>query len=195
MILEKKIYLVLLAIVLLFGFSFFACAKTPAEPGPGEQMSQTRALDEMPDTPGTMEGYTPLAEDMSQTEGPEGMATGSAREMAALEGSDLVDVFFALDKSNLTAEGKDTLALNARLLKASSDVRIVVEGHCDERGTSEYNLGLGERRANAVKNYLVSLGVPASRIQTISYGEEKPFAVAHNEAAWQQNRRAHFALQ
>ena len=104
-------------------------------------------------------------------------------------------MFFSFDESDITSEGRDRLADNARLLNAASNVRIVVEGHCDERGTNEYNLGLGERRASAVKNYLVSLGVSASRIKTISYGEEKPFAAGHNEAAWKQNRRAHFGLQ
>jgi peptidoglycan-associated lipoprotein len=109
--------------------------------------------------------------------------------------SDLVDVFFAYDKSDLTADSRDTLANDAKLLKAASGVNIVIEGHCDERGTNEYNLGLGERRANSVKNYLISLGISASRIKTISYGEEKPFAMGHNEDAWKQNRRAHFSLQ
>jgi peptidoglycan-associated lipoprotein len=182
---EKKGILVTLAVVLLLGFSLVDCAKKPAEPGPGEQMSQTQALEE----------YTPQAEEVSTPEEPEAMVQGSAREMAAFDGSDLIDVFFALDMSDLTPEGRDKLARNARLLKAASDVKIVVEGHCDERGTNEYNLGLGERRANAVKNYLVSLGVSASRIRTISYGEEKPFAAGHNESAWKLNRRAHFGLQ
>jgi peptidoglycan-associated lipoprotein len=118
-----------------------------------------------------------------------------APEPPAFNVSDLGDVFFAFDKSDLTAESRDTLANDAKLLKAASGVKIVVEGHCDERGTNEYNLGLGERRANAVKNYLVSLGISASRIKTISYGEEKPFAMGHNEDAWKQNRRAHFSLQ
>ncbi|KPJ75145.1 MAG: hypothetical protein AMJ54_15815 [Deltaproteobacteria bacterium SG8_13] len=187
MILEKKGILVTLSVVLLFGFSMAGCAKKPAEPGPGEQMTQTRALEETQTTPGNVEVLPP--------EEPKAMVPESAREMAAFDISDLVDVFFALDQSDLTSEGKDKLARNAGLLKTASDVKVVVEGHCDERGTNEYNLGLGERRANAVKNYLVSLGVPTSRIKTISYGEEKPFAVAHNETAWKQNRRAHFGLQ
>jgi peptidoglycan-associated lipoprotein len=104
-------------------------------------------------------------------------------------------VFFAFDKSVLTPESRDTLANDAKLLKAASGVKIVIEGHCDERGTNEYNLGLGERRASSVKSYLVSLGISASRIKTISYGEEKPFGMGHDEAAWKQNRRAHFNLQ
>ncbi|MCJ7500318.1 peptidoglycan-associated lipoprotein Pal, partial [bacterium] len=109
--------------------------------------------------------------------------------------SDLVDAFFDYDQADLTAESRDNLATNAKLLRAAANVNIVVEGHCDERGTNEYNLGLGERRANSVKNYLVSMGISASRIKTISYGEEKPFVTGHNEAAWKQNRRAHFGLQ
>jgi peptidoglycan-associated lipoprotein len=108
--------------------------------------------------------------------------------------SDIVDVFYAFDKSELTSDSRDTLAQNAKLLKVG-DVKIVIEGHCDERGTNEYNLGLGERRANAAKDYLVSLGISASRIKTISYGEEKPFGMGHDESAWKQNRRAHFGLQ
>jgi peptidoglycan-associated lipoprotein len=191
----KKGILVTLAVVLLFSFSVVGCAKRPAEPGPGEQMSQTRALEETPDTSAKVEGYKPPAGEVSPPEEPKARVEEPAREMAAFDVSDLVDVFFAFDKSDLTSEGRDKLANNARLLKAASGVKIVIEGHCDERGTNEYNLGLGERRASSVKSYLVSLGVSASRIKTISYGEEKPFAAGHNEAAWKQNRRAHFGLQ
>jgi peptidoglycan-associated lipoprotein len=189
---RKKGILVTLAVVLLFSFSVAGCAKSPAEPGPGEQMSQTQAAEE---TPAKVEGYTPPAEEVSPPEETKARVEEPAREMAAFDVSDLVDVFFAFDRSDLTSEGRDKLSSNARLLKAASGVKIVIEGHCDERGTNEYNLGLGERRAYAVKNYLVSLGVSDSRIKTISYGEEKSFAVGHNEAAWKQNRRAHFGLQ
>jgi peptidoglycan-associated lipoprotein len=111
----------------------------------------------------------------------------------AFDVSLMADVFFAFDRSDLTTESRDRLASDAKLLKAWK-AGIVVEGHCDERGTNEYNLGLGERRANAVKNYLVSLGVPADNIRTISYGEERPFVKGHSEDAWKFNRRAHFAL-
>ncbi len=191
----KKGILVTLAVVLLFSFSQAGCAKKPAEPGPGDQMTQTRAPQETPDASAKVGDYTPPAEDVSPTEEPKAMVPEPAREMAAFDVSDLIDVFFALDKSDLNSEWRDKLANNANLLKASSGVKIVIEGHCDERGTNEYNLGLGERRASSVKSYLVSLGVSASRIKTISYGEEKPFAAGHNEAAWKQNRRAHFGLQ
>ena len=195
MMTKKKSTFVTLAVVLLFGFSVAGCAKKPAEPGPGEQMSQTRALEETRDTSGNVEKYTPPAEDVPPPEEQQARVQQSAREAAAFDVSDLLDVFFDFDRSDLTSAGRDKLASNARLLKTASDVKIVIEGLCDERGTSEYNLGLGERRAYAVKNYLVSLGVSDSRIKTISYGEEKPFAVGHNEAAWKQNRRAHFGLQ
>jgi peptidoglycan-associated lipoprotein len=192
---KKKGILVTLAVVLLFSFSMAGCAKSPAEPGPGEQMSQTRATEETPDTEAKVEGYTPPAEEVSSPEEPKAMVPEPTREMAAFDVSDLVDVLFDFDQSVFTSEGRDKLAGNAKLLKAASGVKIVIEGHCDERGTNEYNLGLGERRAHAVKNYLVSLGVSDSRIKTISYGEEKSFAAGHNEAAWKQNRRAHFGLQ
>jgi len=191
----KKGILVTLAVVLLLSFSLVDCAKKPAEPGPGEQMSQTRVPEETPDTGAKVEEYTPSAEEVSPPEEPKAMVQEPAREMAALNVSDLIDVFFTTDHSGLTSEGRDKLADNAKLLKTASGVKIVIEGHCDERSTNEYNLGLGERRASAVKNYLVSLGVSASRIKTISYGEEKPFAAGHNETAWKQNRRAHFGLQ
>lgn len=98
-------------------------------------------------------------------------------------------VFFALDSSELSSTAQDTLAKQAAWLKAYPAVNITVEGHCDERGTREYNLALGERRANAAKNYLVSQGISAGRVSTISYGKEKPVALGSNEEAWAQNRR------
>ncbi|HSR53319.1 MAG TPA: peptidoglycan-associated lipoprotein Pal [Acidobacteriota bacterium] len=102
-------------------------------------------------------------------------------------------VFFAYDKAQLTAEAKARLEANAIILREYSDANFIIEGHCDERGSEEYNLALGERRAQAARDYLVSLGVDAGRISTISYGEERPFAQGHDEEAWAQNRRAHFA--
>jgi peptidoglycan-associated lipoprotein len=98
-------------------------------------------------------------------------------------------VFFDYDRSDIKPEGQQTLRRQADWLKKYSNVTITVEGHCDERGTREYNLALGERRAAAVKKMLVALGVPANRISTISYGKERPAVVGSNEAAWAQNRR------
>ncbi len=99
-------------------------------------------------------------------------------------------VFFALDSSVVNSQGQATLERQAAWLRSNDNVNVVVEGHCDERGTREYNLALGERRATAAKNYLVSLGIPASRIGTVSYGKERPAVVGSGESSWSQNRRA-----
>jgi peptidoglycan-associated lipoprotein len=106
----------------------------------------------------------------------------------------LADVFFDLDKSTIKDADRAALTTNANWLKRWTATRISIEGHCDERGTAEYNLSLGERRANAVKAYLVELGVPADRITVVSKGKEAPFCMEKNESCWQQNRRGHFVI-
>jgi peptidoglycan-associated lipoprotein len=103
-------------------------------------------------------------------------------------------VYFDFDSYNLTSEAKGTLDANARELKRVSTANISIEGHCDERGTKAYNLALGEKRANAARDYLVALGVSGSRISTVSYGKERPFDPGHDESAWAKNRRAHFVV-
>mgnify|MGYP001765939059 FL=1 len=103
------------------------------------------------------------------------------------------DVFFAYDVSALTEAAMAVLDKNARIMNEHPQVNYLVEGHCDERGTIEYNLALGEKRAKSVVNYLVSLGVAPARLRVVSYGEEHPFAQGHDESAWAANRRAHFA--
>jgi peptidoglycan-associated lipoprotein len=103
----------------------------------------------------------------------------------------LNDVFFDFDSYALSSEAKGTLDANAKELKRVSAGAITIEGHCDERGTKAYNLALGEKRANAAKDYLVALGVNGSRISTVSYGKERPFDDGHDESAWAKNRRAH----
>jgi peptidoglycan-associated lipoprotein len=108
--------------------------------------------------------------------------------------SDFSDVFFDFDSATLRGDASTALDKDARLLRDNADLAITIEGHCDERGTVEYNQALGERRANAARDYLVNAGVPAARIQTVSYGKERPFAEGHDESAWSQNRRAHFTL-
>jgi peptidoglycan-associated lipoprotein len=103
------------------------------------------------------------------------------------------DIYFNYDSYELRASDQPALQAAAAFLKSHSSIRFTLEGHCDERGSIEYNLALGENRANSVKQALVNLGVPASSIKTISYGKEKPICTEHNEVCWQQNRRAHFA--
>ncbi len=108
--------------------------------------------------------------------------------------SPLKPAFFDLDSSDLTASAQRALDENAALLKRYASWSITVEGHCDERGTAEYNLALGERRAIAARAYLVSLGIPADRLRTVSYGKEFPFDPGHDESAFSKNRRAHFVI-
>jgi peptidoglycan-associated lipoprotein len=108
--------------------------------------------------------------------------------------SPLQPVFFEVDSADLTGAGQSTLQQNAGVLKKYANWQITVEGHCDERGSAEYNLALGERRALAARDYLVSLGIPATRVRTVSYGKEFPFDPARNEAAYATNRRAHFVI-
>lgn len=99
-------------------------------------------------------------------------------------------VFFDLDSSQLNAEAQQVLQVQATWLKQHGQINLTIEGHCDERGTREYNIALGERRATAAKKFLVGLGIPASRISTISYGKERPAVEGSDESAWNQNRRA-----
>jgi len=114
---------------------------------------------------------------------------------AAAGVSPLKDVFFEYDKAIIGADQRAALNDNVNWLKANSRVKIVIEGHCDERGTAEYNLGLADRRTKALRDYLVVAGIAGDRIGTISYGKERPFVIGHDENAWKMNRRGHFALQ
>ncbi len=102
------------------------------------------------------------------------------------------DAYFDYDKADIRADAKDALGKTAEFLRNYPQVRVTIEGHCDERGSTEYNLGLGDRRASAVKQYLVSLGISADRLNPVSYGKEKPFCTTSDEECWQQNRRGHF---
>jgi peptidoglycan-associated lipoprotein len=102
------------------------------------------------------------------------------------------DAYFDLDKADIRPDARTALSKTADFLKNYPQVKVTIEGHCDERGSTEYNLSLGDRRATAVKQYLVSLGISADRISTVSYGKEKPFCMESNESCWQQNRRGHF---
>jgi peptidoglycan-associated lipoprotein len=107
---------------------------------------------------------------------------------------DVKDAYFDYDKADIRTDARDALSQTAQFLRSYPQVKIVVEGHCDERGSTEYNLALGDRRASAAKQFLVSLGITADRLETVSYGKEKPFCSASTEECWQQNRRAHFVM-
>ncbi len=117
-----------------------------------------------------------------------------ARTLPFKDTSSLQDIHFKFNRYDLDEDSRSTLRKNASYLKANSSAIIEIQGHCDERGTNNYNVALGERRAHSTKMYLVSQGVSARRIHTISYGEERPFCFDSNAACWQKNRRAHFRI-
>jgi peptidoglycan-associated lipoprotein len=110
------------------------------------------------------------------------------------EGGPLEDIHFEYDSANLTDQARSTLEKHALWLQNHRAAKVLVEGHCDDRGTVEYNLALGEKRARAARDYLASLGVASDRLRTVSYGKERPLDTGNNEAAWAANRRAHFAV-
>lgn len=110
------------------------------------------------------------------------------------EGMELRDVNFAFDSAELTPSTREVLRHNAEWLKENPEASVVIEGHCDERGTREYNLALGQRRAQSVYDFMRSLGIQASRMDTVSYGEDQPLDPRSTEAAWEKNRRAHFRI-
>lgn len=115
-------------------------------------------------------------------------------EQAAADAAGLRDVFFAYDSFVISEEGRQALSRDAEWVRANAGASLKIEGHCDERGTSAYNLVLGEKRAKAVRNYMVELGVSASRLSVVSYGKERPFCNEHNESCYAQNRRGHVVV-
>src|SRR6185369_12481873 len=144
---------------------------------------QVTTADTTPPPPPPTETNTPPpppSEPPSETTAETNTATG------------LEDAFFDYDAADIRNDAKDALTNNGKYLSSHGSSNIVIEGHCDERGSVEYNLALGERRARAAKDFLVSYGVPATRLTTISYGKERPFDAGHDESAWAKNRRAHF---
>jgi peptidoglycan-associated lipoprotein len=118
--------------------------------------------------------------------------TDSDRDRDKIFATLVQDAYFDLDKADIRPDARTALAKTAEVFRTYPDIKATIEGHCDERGSTEYNLGLGDRRATAVKQYLVSLGISADRLSTVSYGKEKPFCMEATEACYQQNRRGHF---
>lgn len=107
----------------------------------------------------------------------------------------LDSIYFDFDKSNIRGDAQEILKKNAEILKGAQGVRVRIEGNCDERGTNEYNMALGERRANSARDYLVNLGIDRNILTTVSYGEEKPVCTEHNESCWSKNRRVDFVVE
>ena len=121
-------------------------------------------------------------------------APAAAPNVGELFSQNVKDAYFDFDKSELRQDARDALTKDAEFLRSYPQVRISIEGHCDERGSEEYNLGLGQRRAEAAKNFLISLGITSDRMTTVSWGKEHPFCSEHTEECWAQNRRAHIVM-
>ncbi len=147
-----------------------------------------------PAPPAPKTGETPVTRPTPPSAVPVQPAKPAGPTAAPVAASPLKDLFFDYDKSAIRDDQKGVLGENVTWLKGNASAKITIEGHCDERGTAEYNLGLGERRAKAVKDYLIAAGVAADRISTISYGKERPFVLGHDESAWKWNRRGHFVI-
>jgi peptidoglycan-associated lipoprotein len=177
-----------LAAALAVGLAFAGCSSTKPAPAPQvEQAVATPTPAPQPEETVTEPQNEPVPSVEVKEELPQDIQELNRRGY-------LKDVFFDTDSYELKPEAKTRLAENATWLQQHPSIKILIEGHCDERNTREYNLALGERRASAVRDYLIFLGVSPDRIKTISYGEERPFALGHDESAWRLNRRAHFVI-
>ncbi len=178
---SRKPALLLIALTLLLSF---ACQKKGDVPipsaGPEKKVEAPKPVEEVKPTP------PPVA--------PPPVEEPKPLDPFSIDKNPLDDVYFEFDKSDLTEDTKTILNRYAEVIKANAGLSILIEGHCDERGTEEYNLALGERRASRVKEYLVSLGVSAETMKTISYGEARPKQEGSTEEAWSMNRRAHFMV-
>ncbi len=161
---------------------------TPITPPP---LASQPPTPEKPQTaPSEVQVAPPPGIGVESTPGP-----ASQQGAASTETSPFKDVFFEYDAATIRDDQKAAMDVDVAWLRAHPGTMVVIEGNCDERGSVEYNLGLGERRAQAVKDYLLAAGIAANRIATISYGKERPFVLGHDESVWRWNRRAHFALQ
>ena len=189
----SRLRVVLPAVGLCLALGLAGCAKkapAPAPPAPPAPPPATTPAPPPPPPPPPAPAPAPEAPRPLTEE--ELFAKKSLEELNAEK--PLSDVFFVYDSSTISEEGRATLAKNLEWLRKWGGTRVLIEGHCDNRGTPEYNLALGEQRAAAVRDYLVSLGLPATRVTIVSKGEEQPFCNEETEACYQQNRRGHFLI-
>ena len=170
-----------------------ACAKKQPAPPPQPPPETPRATPPPPPAPPPAPSPTPAPREQPRTPTEDEVFARKSIEDLNREHV-LSDTFFALDSSQVADEARATLQKDAEWLKRWTSTKVLVEGHCDSRGTAEYNLALGERRATAVREYLVNLGIAANRIQIVSKGREAPVCSEENESCWQQNRRGHFVI-
>ena len=195
---KKSIWIVLALLLVIPGLLFTTSCGKKSLKADIETMKDKPKDAPAPPPPAPAPAPTPAPVPVVQ-KAPEPVKTSAeeirAREKAAaMQALMNEDVYFDYDSAALAPAAQEVLKKKAVSLGKYSDVSITIEGHCDERGTNEYNLALGERRAESAKNFLIDLGLAASRFKTISYGEEKPFDTGHSEEAWSKNRRAHFVV-
>jgi peptidoglycan-associated lipoprotein len=194
-----KKHLTLLGLLLVFAFSltlFSGCAEKKAVVK-DEAVQEQKAATAQATPAADDEAARRAKEEADREAALKAQAAKDAaakRNAAALADLNIQNIYFDFDKSTIRPDAREILKANADLFTKNSAATIVVQGHCDERGTAEYNMALGERRAQETKQYLVNLGIASSRIETISYGEERPLDPGHDEKAWAQNRRADFLL-
>ena len=189
---KNSVWMKLMMAVLVAGLMFtVSCAKKTvvSEPTKIESKEQVETKVEQAQSDADMIKQQKIDEQRAAE-----MAMMEAKAMAAKNRFENQDIHFEYDSSELSAMAKLVIKEKAAWLKENYSVSVTIEGHCDERGTTDYNLALGERRANAVKMYLINLGVVASRLNTISYGEEQPVDMGKTESAYRKNRRAHFSI-
>lgn len=174
-------------------------APPTAQPAPAEVARPAQPTQEArPEAQGgataqPMTETTTTREPAVAQEAPKAGKAETAAPAAELQ-AELQKIYFNFDSADLSEESRSTLSKNAEYLSKQSSVKVQIEGHCDERGSDDYNIALGERRAKAAKDYLVNLGIGSDRLATISYGEEKPVDQGHDDAAWAKNRRAEFVI-
>jgi peptidoglycan-associated lipoprotein len=185
--LESRTIAGFLTIVVLVMLAGCKSAAPPPPPPPTAPAAEPATASSVPEEQVTEPKTETIMSEEVTTELPEDLEVLNARGY-------LQDVFFDTDRWDIKPAFREALAKNAAWLQKYPSVQVLIEGHCDERNTREYNIALGDRRANAVRDYLVFLGVAPDRISTRSYGEERPFAMGHNEDAWKLNRRAHFVI-
>jgi len=196
-------------LILCLGLTLAGCPKkTVMKEEPSSKKAEQLAIEKEKAAKLETERKEKEAKEMARVREEEAKKTAAAKEFekslvakktpgiegTVYESKLLKDIYFDFDRYDIRPVDTEILKGNAALLMKHPTMKLQIEGHCDERGTGEYNLALGQRRANSAKKYLISLGFPEGRISTISYGEEKPFDTGHSEEAWSKNRRAHFVI-
>lgn len=191
-------YRLLLTLLIACSLSMtFGCAmkKTPKADPAAQQSTSTTQVDSVTGENAALRGNQNQIVEETMTSAP--ASTMTTEPLTPLETPSLAElqvVHFAYDQHLLSDEAKNIISSNAEILKPMTKSKFQLVGHCDERGSDQYNIALGERRAEAVRSYLVDLGIAADRMETVSYGEERPLVVGHDESAWMMNRRVEFIL-